>query len=85
MTNKLTPKQKVKVMTAYTQFLNAKAELGIKPTDAELQLLRDGIDDVHTDVEETVQTFLPVAAEYIRSVNAVVEPFRYESDAHYSE
>lgn len=63
MTDDLTIKQKERILTAYTEYLKAKTELGVKPTEAEMQLLKDGHKDLKADIEEKFQQVMPLIRE----------------------
>lgn len=58
MVEDLTLKQKEQILIAYTEYLKAKVELGIKPTEEEIQLLLDGGNHFMTDLKGTFRQVL---------------------------
>lgn len=52
-------------MTAYVHYLNAKVELGVEPTNEEIQLLREGMADVNGDIREGWEAVYPVLRNVI--------------------
>lgn len=75
MTSDFTLKQKVQIMKAYTEVLNVKASFGIQPTTEEIQLLREGAEDINDDITEVMRAILPVAKKYIQHQHSVLAEF----------
>lgn len=73
MDEDLTLKQQEQILIAYTEYLKAKVELGIEPTDEEIQLLIEGGNYFMTDLKGTFRQVIGTISEAFEQRRSTLE------------